>query len=74
LILIGADMSFLAGNGLDWCGSKFEDKIGEGRDSSGKWFVGVKFGGVKDLVKLEVAREVKLKGSGVNSLYDLEGW
>jgi hypothetical protein len=32
----------------------------------------MKFGGVEDSVKLEVAREVKLEGSRVNSLCDLK--
>jgi hypothetical protein len=65
-------VSPLASNGLDWCGSKFGDKVGEDRDSSERWFAGMKFEGVEDLVKLKVAREAKLKDSRINSLYDLK--
>jgi hypothetical protein len=57
---------------LDWCGSKFGDKVGKCRDSSGWWFAGVEFGGMEDSVKLEVAWEAKLEGSRVNNPHDLE--
>jgi hypothetical protein len=65
-------VSLLASNGLDWSSSKFGNKVDKGRNSSGKWFAGMKFGGVKDLVKLEIAWKAKLKGSRVNNLYDLK--
>jgi hypothetical protein len=65
-------VSPLASNGLDWSSSKFGDKVGKGRDGSGRWFARVKFGGVKDSVKLEIAWEVKLKGGRVNNPHDLK--
>jgi hypothetical protein len=65
-------VSPLASNGLNWRGSEFGDKVGKCRDSSGWWFAGIEFGGMKDSVKLEVAWEAKLKGSRVNNPHDLE--
>jgi hypothetical protein len=65
-------VSLLASNGLDWHGSKFGYKIGKDRNSSERWFAGMKFGGVKDSVELEVAWKAKLKSSGINNLHDLK--
>jgi hypothetical protein len=65
-------VSPLASNGLDWSSSKFGDKVGKSRDGSGRWFAGMKFGGVKDLVKLEIAWKAKLKDSRVNNPHDLK--
>jgi hypothetical protein len=66
-------VSPLASNGLNWRGSEFGDEVGKYMDSFGRWFAGVKFGRVEDLVKLEIAWEAKLKGSRVNHPYDLKG-